>query len=389
MHDAFLKDCQELIRRPSESGHEEAVATYIKGVMERFGYDKVWIDELGSVVGVIDGGGSRTVLLQGHMDTVGVVDKTAWRFDPYAATVDDGRIYGRGASDMKCALMAMVYGAGALAAHDRRPPGTIAVAGVVCEEEFEGVAQGHVLDQVKPDIVIIGEASELKLNIGQRGRAEIVVKTFGKSAHSSNPSAGINAVKKMYPLLAALEEMPLPRDPFLGSAVMELTDIHSEPYPGASVIPALCRVTLDRRLLPGETEASVLAPIRDIIAALQEKDADFSAEVSLASAEKESYTGRTISATRFFPAWQFPHDAPFVIKAKAALVAAGLSGDLSHYKFCTDGSQSAGVRGIPTMGFGPSSESLAHVKDEYVSIAQLEKARKGYTSLIDALLESV
>ena len=243
------------------------------------------------------------------------------------------------------------------------------------------MAQGRILDEITPDMVVIGEASQLTVKIGQRGRAEVVVETQGKSAHSSNPSAGINAVKKMTRLLLAIEEMSLNRDPYLGDAIIEVTDIKSSPFPGASVIPSLCRATLDRRTLPGETEETVLAPIQEIIDRLSAQDPDFTARVYLAQAEQMCYTGSPITAKRFFPAWRFEADTPFVRNTLAALEAAGISEGISYYSFCTDGSQSAGFRGIPTLGFGPSREDLAHVADEYIEIDQLEKARKGYAAI--------
>ncbi|MBI9091506.1 MAG: YgeY family selenium metabolism-linked hydrolase [Desulfobacterium sp.] len=386
MNDRFIEDCQGMVQCPSESGHEEAAAIFAKTVMERLGFDRVWIDDVGNVLGQIKGNGPTTIMLEGHLDTVGIGNRSDWTFDPHGAEIHDGRMYGRGTSDMKCALMAMIHGAAALIPFKNHLCGNIVVAGVVCEEEFEGVAQGMILDEINPDLVIIGEASELSVKIGQRGRAEVVVITHGKSAHSSNPSAGINAVKKMNRLLGKIETMELPRDEFLGPAIIEVTDIRSEPYPGSSVIPSLCRATFDRRLLPGETEAVVLDPIREIIQGLKAEDPDFSAEVSLAEARQVCYTGKTIDAKRFFPAWRFSEEDDFVKQALAALGQAGLPEKISHYSFCTDGSQCAGIRGIPTLGFGPSRENLAHVVDEYVEIDQLEKARTGYTAIVAKML---
>jgi putative selenium metabolism hydrolase len=346
--------------------------------MESLGYDRAWIDEKGNVLGLIEGNTNRTIMLEGHMDTVGVSDPKAWTVDPFGGIVDNGRIYGRGTSDMKCALMGMVYGAADLIAQKKLLGGRVLVAGTVCEEEFEGVAQGHILDQITPDLVIIGEASELMVKIGQRGRAEVVIETHGKSAHSSNPSAGINAIKKMTQLLSAIDFMALAEDDLLGPAIIEVTDIRSEPYPGASVIPSYCRATLDRRTLPGETEEMVLASIQKIIDDLAVRDPEFSGQVYLAQATQRCYTGNLIEAKRFFPAWRFEAETPFVQNALSALEIAGISTGISFYSFCTNGSQSAGFRGIPTLGFGPSRENLAHVADEYVEIDQLEKARIGY-----------
>ena len=106
------------------------------------------------------------------------------------------------------------------------------------EECFEGVAARSVSELVKPDYVVIGEASLCNLKIGQRGRAEIVVETFGVPAHSANPEKGINAVYAMCRVVEAIHGLHSPEDPTLGKGILELTDIKSEPYPGASVVPS-------------------------------------------------------------------------------------------------------------------------------------------------------
>lgn len=386
MLQALIRDCQRMIAIPSESGREGEAAAFLQNVMLRLGYDQAACDEFGNTVGIIRGNGRKKVLLEGHLDTVGVEDPSRWSYEPYAGRIDQGRIYGRGATDMKAALMAMAYAAAAFVQTKEQLDGDIIVAGVVQEEIFEGVAQGKILDRIGPDLVILGEATDLKLCIGQRGRAEVQLITSGKSAHSANPSAGINAVGLMRRLLAAMDGIVLPTDPFLGPAIMELTDIRSDPYPGKSVIPDKCTATLDRRLLPGETENSVLGPIQALIDRLAREDRDFRAEVKLVTATEQCYTGTTLSGKRFFPGWLFPETEPFVRAAQAALRGAGFAAPLSHYSFCTDGSQSAGLRRIPTLGFGPSQEELAHIVDEYVMLDQLKGAYDGYICLIKDFL---
>ena len=378
--------CQKFIKIPGETGQEKGAADFLKSVMEELKFDEVFVDEWGNVIGKINGNGSQNILLEGHLDTVGIGDPALWSVKPYGGAIRDGRLYGRGASDMRAALMAMVFAAAELIPEKTTLKGNIIVAGIVCEETFEGVALGKVLDAVQPELVIIGEASELHLNIGQRGRAEIQVTTYGKSAHSANPDAGINAVKQMMQLCESIEKLALAHDELLGPAILELTDIHSEPYPGKSVIPEKCVVTYDRRLLPEETEVSVLQPIQGIIAQLRQQDSSFKAEAKIVEAEERCYTGTAIAGKRFFPAWKFFSEAPFIQVAKQALEQGGLPSQLSHYAFCTDGSQSAGIRGIPTIGFGPSRENLAHVVDEYIELDQLVQAYRGYVEILREML---
>ena len=164
---------------------------------------------------------------------------------------------------------------------------------------------------------MIGESSELNLKRGQRGRAEVVVETFGKPAHSANPRAGINAVYKMARLIAEIGKLAAPVHDVLGEGILELTDIKSSPYPGASVVPDYCRATYDRRLLVGETKESVLAPLLALIDKMKRDDTDFRASVHFASGAERCYTGEEISGERFFPGWVFDTDDEFVQAALA------------------------------------------------------------------------
>jgi putative selenium metabolism hydrolase len=249
------------------------------------------------------------------------------------------------------------------------------------EEVFEGGALRVVMDEVKPDFVVIGEATDLNLNGGGGGRAEIHLETIGRPAHSSAPQQGINAVLEMKKVIEAIEGLALPTDPRLGPAVLALTDIISEPYPGYSVIPSRCRVTYDRRLLAGETAEAVLASITEL-----PELAGIELKARIAESEHLTYTGAVLQATKFFPAWVFPETEPFVQQALAGLQAAGLTPQIGAYRFCTNAAYSAGVAGLPTVGFGPATEADAHVVDERLSLESLITAARGYRGIIEATL---
>ncbi|NPV70263.1 MAG: YgeY family selenium metabolism-linked hydrolase [Firmicutes bacterium] len=398
--DELVRLCRDMIQLPSPSGHEDRLAGLVRETMTALGYDEVVVDRLGNVAGRIaatlpgrttrgadSGTRGTTVLLEGHMDTVGPGDVSRWTKAPHGAEVEGGKIYGRGASDMKGGLAAMVLAAAYVKRDHPVRQGDIIVAGSVHEECFEGVACSEIARAFEPDCVVIGEASQLDLKRGQRGRAELVLETVGKAAHSSNPQAGLNALSKMVAVLGAIEAGYIPRThPVLGDAILEPTDIISSPYPGASVIPERCRVTFDRRLLTGETREDVLGGIRRIIGRVHEADPSVSASVGVAVGEDKCYTGESIRAERFAPAWLFDEDHWFVALCLGALRSAGLHPSVSHYSFCTNGSYYAGVAGIPTVGFGPSREDLAHVADEYVEIEQLVGACAGYYAIAGAIV---
>ncbi|WP_286933619.1 MULTISPECIES: YgeY family selenium metabolism-linked hydrolase [Aminobacterium] len=380
--------CREMIRRPSLSGQEKEMADFVERSMQELGFDSVERDHYGNVSGrIVLGSGGRRILFEGHMDHVEIVDPSKWTHDPFGAEIVDGRIYGRATSDMKGNLAASMMAASLIKKERADLNGEIIVAGSVHEECFEGVASEAIGKRWNPDCVVIGEASSLNLKRGQRGRAEVVLETYGKSAHSSNPDVGLNAVKTMVPLLAAIEREFQPKEqPVLGKGILELTDIISSPYPGASVVPERCRVTYDRRLLVGETDAEVLDQIQKIIDEEKKRNSKLDAKVALAVGSEMCYTGAPIEATRYAPGWLFPEDNWFVAAALRGLRQAGLNPELSHYAFCTNGSYYAGKAGIPTIGFGGSLESLAHVVDEYIEIDQLEKACLGYMGIIRSVL---
>jgi putative selenium metabolism hydrolase len=371
--DFLLQLTRKLVQTPSVTGTEGEIVRLLAGELAECGL-AINVDSCGNLTATLatDRPGP-TLLFDAHCDTVAISAPNAWEHDPYGAELVDGRLYGRGTSDMKGALAAMV--AAAVSLDPNALCGTIVISATVLEEVLEGVALQQVIARVQPDFVVIGEATDLHLNHGGRGRAEIHLETTGKPAHSSTPHLGENAVHKMLPALQAIETLPLGQDPVLGKGIMALTDIISAPYPGYSVIPSRCRVTYDRRLLPGETTTTILAEL----AALPEMRA---VHATIAQGEHQTYTGKMLRAEKFFPAWKLPADHPFVSNARAGLLSAGISAPLGAYRFCTNAAYSAGRANIPTVGFGPSQEALAHITDEFIELEQLYAAARGYAGMM-------
>lgn len=365
-----------LVATPSPSGEEGAVAQLVRAELERLGY-AVEVDELGTVTGTLEAGPGPCVLLDAHMDTVGVTDPGAWSADP-AGELRDGRLFGRGSVDMKGPLAALVHGAAAAAL--RR--GRVIVSASIAEEMIEGHATVAVARRVRPDAAVICEPSHRTVVVGQRGRAELIVDVRGRPSHSSRPDLGVNAVDAMADALRAAREVEMPPDhPALGAAVLVVTDVISRPYPALSVLPDRATATFDRRTLPGERAEDALAPLRAAVeAAVAPHGA--SAEVTLGVDRFDAYTGTRIEAENFAPAWYTGADAPV---ARAALAAVG--GEPGHWLFCTNGSGTAAL-GIPTIGFGPGDETLAHRVDEHIELAELHAGARDYAALVAALTEA-
>lgn len=387
--DEVIDLCQQLVRNKSYSGQEAGVAKTLETYMLEHGFDEVNIDLYGNIIGHIKGKKKGPKLLfDGHIDTVPVEDEKKWQYPPFEAQIHDGKIYGRGTSDMKGAVAAMVAAAGYFAQDlDKNFCGDVYCAGVVHEECFEGVAAREISKMVEPDYVVIGEASNLNLKIGQRGRAEIVLESFGQSCHSANPEKGINAVYKIFPAIEALHKMKTTHHDVLGDGILELTDIKSAPYPGASVVPDYCRATYDRRLLTGESKESVLLPLENALAKLMAEDKAAKYKISYAVGEEQCYTGNSIEGERFFPGWLYEKDDDFVKAVHEELCTSGFSPEITQYNFCTNGSHYAGEAKIKTIGMGPSKENIAHTCNEYIEIDQLTKAVECYQAIMRALLK--
>lgn len=388
--DTLVELCKNLIRYPSLSGQERKVASFVRETMLAMGYDSVDVDYYGSVTGrIVFGGRGKTLLMEAQIDQVEVADPSEWNYYPFGGFAAGGRIYGRGSTDQKGSLAAMIL-AGASLKEDAcdRLSGELIVAGTVHQERFEGISSRLVASKYKPDLVVVGEASDLNVERGQRGRAEIILETLGKTAHSANPGLGVNAAMHMVFLLSEISRNFVPAvHPFLGSGILELTNISSFPEQNTGVVPGRCRALFDRRLLLGETKESILSGLEEMIDIAALKDPELRAYVGISKAADACYTGVPIKGEHFAPPWLLPEDHPFIKKALAGVGDGGVDGLLSEKAgFGTNGCYYGGELGIPTIVFGPSSEALAHIIDEYIEIGQLLKGFLGYYGIAGRVL---
>ncbi len=350
----------------------------IASAMRDIGYDEVEIDPLGNLIGTVRGAGDAApILFDGHVDVVDPGDLDAWPSPPFEPTIDGGSLVGRGAVDMKGPVAAMVHG---VAAARGKLAGDVVVSCSVMEETQEGAALGPVLDRLAPRGVVIAEPSDLGLLIGQRGRAELHVEIAGRQAHSAFPAASINPIAILQRFLVRLEASDAPVDPLLGAGISVPTDVVSEPRPANSVTPYVVRLTLDRRLLEGESVASVLAPLQAMLDESCRECGDTTGRVFVAPGRFVTWSGAALDVDKFAPGWKMPPDAPLVERAAAAL-----GEPAGAYAVCTNGSASAGLRGIPTIGFGPGDPTQSHQVGERIPIAQLEEAVDSYAALAIAI----
>ncbi len=185
----------------------------------------------------------------------------------------------------------------------------------------------------------------------------------------------------MMTVIREIRGLDRPLHPLLGEGILELTDIKSEPYPGASVVPSRCRASFDRRLLAGETREEVLEELQGVLG--RQKGMHWELEIPVL--EKETWKGAALQAEQFFPPWIMDEEHFLVKKARQGVARQGLETKIGHYSFCTNGSHYSGEAGIPTIGFGPSRENLAHIDNEYIEIEELEKGCRGYYGILQSL----
>lgn len=356
---------QELIRIPSPPGEERDLADFLLSQLRRF--CEVERGPLGTVLGRIGRGNGPVVLVTGHMDTVPAGE--GWSGPPFSGEIRDGFLYGRGAVDMKGSIAAQIVGAAQAAPAIR---GTLYLVYVPHEETAEGVALGRVLDMVGAvDGVILGEPTDLRLGLGHRGRVVLRLLTRGKAAHASSPELGENSIEKMLYALGHALRTPPPEDPLLGQGSVAPVFLSADGQ--GPVIPDRCVGLLDRRVVLGETEASVLADYQGI-----------GAEVMVEEAEVRFYTGEAVRVKLFFPAWYMEPEHPWVQQVSRTLN----SPPFRIWRFSTDGVESRGRRGLPTLGFGPGDERLAHQVDERLPVADLQRAASGYARLLRVIWQA-
>lgn len=379
--DAILRFFREIVAIPSMDSDIEAVGRRVGEEMTRLGFDEVYTDKYGSIVGRI-GNGPTILLYDSHLDTVGIGDPDQWGWDPFVGKVEDGKLYARGALDEKNSTPGMIYGL-AIARDLGLLDGFTAYFLGNIEEWCDGVgcAAFHDWEGVHPDFVVIGEPTNMKVYRGHKGRYELEISCKGKSAHAASNYMGDNAITKMMPVVQAIADLEstFTPDPFLGQGRITVTRISSV-SPSNNAVPDECTIFVDRRITFGETKELVRAQLEAIIPAAQR--ADF--EMRGLTYTEPSHTGAVYAYEQYFPAWAFAEDHPFVAAGREALEALW-PGTEPHgqgkWDFSTNGNYWAGKLGIPCIGFGPGNEIYAHAVDEHVPLQDVVDATAFYALL--------
>jgi len=345
---------------------EEQIASVIADEMRRAGLDvsvETVVPRRPNVIGVLEGRAKgRTLMLCGHTDTVGV----AGMRDPFVPTEIGGRLYGRGAQDMKGGVAAMIAAASAIAQRGLTS-GRVIVACVV-DEEHSSIGADALVKRWTADAAIVTEPTELTIAVGHKGFAWVGIEVEGKAAHGSRPAEGQDAILRLGRVLSRLEALDAelqsrPPHPLVGTG-----SLHASLVEGGrelSSYPDRATLQMERRLLPSEPELLALEEVEQILQSLVRVDPTFRAR-----------------ATAIFsrPAYEVPTDHELPRLLAASMTAIGTTPRTTGASFWTDAAV-LGHAGIPSILFGPGGAGL-HSTEEYVNVADVLLCR-------DALVEFV
>lgn len=374
--DYTAQNLSKLVKIKSLSMQEKDVQLELKRQMEEAGFDEVKIDGLGNVIGRI-GNGKKILAIDGHMDTVDIGEIDNWSFDPLGGEIKDGFVHGRGTVDQEGGPAAFVTAGRILKEMGFDKDLTIYFVGSVMEEDCDGLCWKYIVeeDKIKPDFVISTEPTNLNIYRGHRGRMEMRVTFKGISCHGSAPERGDNAIYKASKGALEIEKLNerLAFDEFLGKGTVTISEFKSG-SPSLCAVADYAHIHLDRRLTWGETKESAVKEVEEAMKGLD-------AKVEVLHYEEQAYTGLVYGMEKYFPTWKIEENHPAVttgVKVFEGLF--GKSPKVDKWTFSTNGIMTNGYFGIPTIGFGPGNEVLAHAPNEKVPVDDLIKATAFYAA---------
>jgi len=374
--DFTAKNLSKLVQIKSLSTEEKDVQIELKRQMEDAGFDEVFIDGLGNVIGRI-GNGKKILAIDGHMDTVDIGNISNWDFNPLGGEIKDGYVHGRGTVDQEGGPAAFVTSGKILKELGFDKDLTIYFVGSVMEEDCDGLCWKYIVeeDKIKPDFVISTEPTNLNIYRGHRGRMEIHISFYGVSSHGSAPERGKNAIYMASKVALEIEKLNehLAYDEFLGRGSVTISEFISE-SPSLCAVSDFARLHLDRRLTWGETKESAIKEIEVLIKGMH-------AKVEVLDYQEEAFTGIKYGMEKYYPTWKIPENHEIVqtgVRCYNKLF--GKNPVIDKWTFSTNGVVTNGVYGIPTIGFGPGNEILAHAPNEKVAISDLTVAAAFYAA---------
>lgn len=368
---------RELCAIPSYDSQIRAVGERAEAEMKKLGFDEVWWDRMGNIVGRIGDGPTR-LLYDSHIDTVGIGAIEEWEWDPFQGKIENGIFFARGACDEKNSTPGMIYGL-ALAKELGLLEGITGYYFGNMEEWNDGIAP-HALVEVeglRPDFVVIGEPTRMQVYRGHKGRVEMQVLARGKSAHAASNFMGDNAIYKLLPIIDRISKLEpeLGDHDFLGHGRITVTDMHVK-TPSINAVPNEALIYIDRRITFGEEPQAELERIKRVVGDRTD------VEASILIYDTPSYTGFVFPLDKIYPAWALPEDNAYVqAGVKAGELLWGNPLPTGKWDFSTNGTYWAGKAGIPSIGFGPGDEIHAHTVLDQVPLEDVVRSTEWYALL--------
>ncbi len=386
--ESIIQFMRDICAIPSMDGQIGPVGERIQAEMRKLGYDEVRFDKMGNTIGRI-GDGPKVIVYDSHIDTVGIGNPDDWEWDPFEGKIEDGRLYARGASDEKGSTPGMVYGL-ALARDLGLLDGYTVYYFGNMEEWCDGLAPNAFVEvdpKVKPDFVVIGEPTKMHVYRGHKGRVELKVSAFGRSAHAASHYLGDNAVYKMAGVIANIRDLDrrmrfgMGKHPIQGHPAIAVTYVEALTA-SLNAVPDYFAIYIDRRMTISETHDEVVNQVRGLIPDYLQGEII----VEELFYEQPSYTGFVMPVTKFFPPWLMEDTHPFVQAGQRALRELwGEERPLGTWDFSTNGTYWAGKAGIPSIGMGPGDEKTAHMVTENVPLDEVVQVTEWYAWLPQAL----
>jgi putative selenium metabolism hydrolase len=378
--DYTAKNLSELVKIKSLSTKEGAVIKKLKEMMADAGFDEIKIDGLGNIIGRI-GSGKKIIAIDGHIDTVDIGNIENWTFDPLGGEIKNGFVHGRGSADQKGGPIAAITSGKILKEIGLSNDITLYVTGTVMEEDCDGLCWKYIIeeDKITPDCVIVTEPTNLNIYRGHRGRMEIEISFFGRSAHGSAPERGINAIYMASKAALEIEKLNerLAYDEFLGKGSVTISEFVSG-SPSLCAVADFAKIHLDRRLTWGENKDLAVKQVEEIVK-------DMNAKVEVLNYNEKAFTGKEYGMEKYYPTWKLEENH-YVIETGKKVYKELFNADakVDKWTFSTNGVTINGVYGIPVIGFGPGNEVLAHAPDEKVPIEHLVRASAFYAMFVMA-----
>ena len=374
----LVKDLSDLVKIESVTYNEKQAIEHLSQRMKDFGFDEVRVDPVGNVLGRV-GNGKTVILYDSHIDTVDLGEPRAWKYPPLSATIVDDVLYGRGAVDDKSCLMGITYAARIIKDLGLANDFTLWISGSISEEDVEGSCVSAMMKEnpdIKPDYILVAEASNGRIMRGHKGRALIRICVPGKAAHASAAWRGDNALIKALPIMSKIDQFDnFVDDPFLGKGTIEVTNVECK-SPSLNTIPGEAIITCDRRISCGETEEELIEEVKGLCS-----DVD-GVKVEIDNELVKTYTGYEINCKDYFPSWVMEESSPIVTaSAKAYRALFDKEPEITKWDFCTNATHLCGRMGIPAIGFGAGDEPLCHTTDDQIPLLELFKAVQFYSAL--------